>query len=125
MEAWRGRVWPPGQGLWLAITKKVKRLALRSALSAKAKDGQVVVLTDLKMAAPKTKDLASFLKAMGMEKSVLIVTHEIERNLVLSARNIPGVAVTTAPELSTYEAMTAKHLLITEDAVKKHEEVLA
>jgi large subunit ribosomal protein L4 len=116
---------PQARDYGWAITKKVKRLALRSALSAKAKDGQVVVLTDLKMAAPKTKDLASFLKAMGMEKSVLIVTHEIERNLVLSARNIPGVAVTTAPELSTYEAMTAKHLLITEDAVKQLEEVLA
>ncbi|MGE5580806.1 MAG: 50S ribosomal protein L4 [Bacillota bacterium] len=108
-----------------AITKKVKRLALRSALSAKARDGQVVVLTDLKMAAPKTKDLASFLKSMGMEKNVLIVTHETEHNLVLSARNIPGVSVTTAQELSTYQAMAAKHLLITEDAVKKLEEVLA
>jgi len=108
-----------------AITKRVKRLALRSALSAKARDGQVVVLTDLKMAAPKTKDLASFLKSMGMEKNVLIVTHEVEPNLVLSARNIPGVSVTTAQELSTYQTMAAKHLLITEDAVKKLEEVLA
>lgn len=108
-----------------AITRKVKRLALRSALSAKAKDGQVVVLTDLRMAAPKTKDLYGFLSTMGMEKNVLIVTQEVDHNLVLSARNIPGVAVTTAQELSTYQTMAAKHLLITEDAVKKLEEVLA
>lgn len=107
-----------------AITKKTKRLALRSALSAKAQDGHVVVLTDLKMAAPKTKDLFGFLKAMGMEKNILIVTLEKEPNLVLSARNIPGVSVTTAQDLSTYQTMAAKHLLITEDAVKKLEEVL-
>ncbi len=108
-----------------AITKRVKRLALMSALSAKARDGQVVVLTDLKMAAPKTKDLFSFLTSMGMERGALIVTGELEHNVVLSARNIPGVRVTTAQELSTYETMAAKHLLITEDAVKKLEEVLA
>jgi len=107
------------------ISKKVKKLALKSALSAKAQDGQVVVLTDLKMAAPKTKDLWRFLTAMGMEKNVLIVTSEMEPNVVLSARNIPGIAVTTAQELSTYQAMAAKHLLITEDAVRKLEEALA
>ena len=108
-----------------AITKKVRRLALMSALSAKARDGRVVVLTDLKMAAPKTKDLYSFLRTMGMQDSALIVTSEVERNLVLSVRNIPGVRVVVAQELSTYDAMAVKHLLITEDAVKKLEEVLA
>ena len=107
------------------VSRKIKRLALVSALSSKARDGQVVVLTDLKMAAPKTKDLYSFLKTMGMEKSALIVTGEIEHNVVLSVRNIPGVKVVTAQELSTYDAMAKKHLLITEDAVKKLEEVLA
>jgi large subunit ribosomal protein L4 len=108
-----------------AVTKKVRRLALMSALSAKARDGRVVVLTDLKIAAPKTKDLWRFLKAMGMQDSALIVTSEVEPNLVLSVRNIPGVKVVVAQELSTYDAMAAKHLLITEDAVKKLEEVLA
>lgn len=107
------------------ITRRVKRLALVSALSAKAQDGQVVVLTDLKMAAPKTKDLFRFLKTMGMEKSALIVTCENEPNVVLSVRNIPGVQVVTAHELSTYDAMAKKHILITEDAVKKLEEVLS
>jgi len=106
------------------LTRKVRRLALMSALSAKARDGQVVVLTDLKMAAPKTKDLMSFLKAMGVEKSALIVTGQNEPNVVLSARNIPGVRVVTAQDLSTYDAMAKKHLLLTEDAVKKLEEVL-
>jgi large subunit ribosomal protein L4 len=108
-----------------AITKKVRRLALMSALSAKARDGRVVVLTDLKMAAPKTKDLYSFLRTMGMQDSALIVTSEVEPNLVLSVRNIPGVRVVVAQELSTYDAMAVKYLLITEDAVKKLEEVLA
>jgi len=96
-----------------------------SALSAKARDGRVVVLTDLKMAAPKTKDLYSFLRTMGMQDSALIVTSEVEPNLVLSVRNIPGVRVVVAQELSTYDAMAVKYLLITEDAVKKLEEVLA
>lgn len=107
------------------LSKKVRRLALKSALSAKAREGQVVVLTDLKMAAPKTKDLFTFLQKMGVEKSALIVTGDHEPNLVLSARNIPGVKVVVARELSTYEAMAKKRILITEDAVRKLEEVLA
>lgn len=107
------------------LPKKVKKLALKSALSAKAKDGQIVVLTDLKMEAPKTKDLFSFLKKMGVEKSALIVTGDHEPNVVLSARNIPGVQVVVAKDLSVYDAMAKKHILITEDAVRKLEEVLA
>ena len=100
-------------------------MALMSALSDRARDGRVVVLTDLKMAAPKTKDLYTFLKTMGMQDGALIVTADPEPNLVLSARNIPGVKVTVAKDLSTYDVVAAKHLLITEDAVKKLEEVLA
>lgn len=106
------------------LPKKVKRLALKSALSAKAQEGQVIVLTDLKMAAPKTKDLFAFLQKMGVEKSVLIVTGDHDPNVVLSARNIPGVKVLVARELSTYDAVAKKHILITEDAVRKLEEVL-
>lgn len=106
------------------LPKKAKRLALKSALSAKAQEGQIIVLTDLKMAAPKTKDLFSFLQKMGVEKSVLVITGDHEPNVVLSARNIPGVKIVTARELSTYDTMVKKHLLITEDAVRKLEEVL-
>lgn len=108
-----------------AISKKVKRLALVSALSAKAKAGSVVVLTDLKMAAPKTKDLYGFLTSMGMREGALIVTSAVEPNLVLSARNIPGVKVRRAEDLSTHDTLAARHILITEDAVRKLEEVLA
>lgn len=107
-----------------ALPKKMKRLALKSALSAKAQAGHITVLTGLTMAAPKTRDLYAFLKKMGVHKSVLIVTGEHEPNVVLSARNIPGVKVTTARELSTYDAMLKKHILITEDAVRKLEEAL-
>ncbi|HHX27672.1 MAG: 50S ribosomal protein L4 [Bacillota bacterium] len=106
------------------LPKKVRRLALKSALSAKAKNGQITVLTGLTMAAPKTKDLYAFLKKMGVHESVLIVTGDNEPNVVLSARNIPGARVTTARELSTYETMLKKHILITEDAVRKLEEAL-
>ncbi len=106
------------------LPKKVRRLALKSALSAKAKNGEITVLTGLTMAAPKTKDLYGFLQKMGVVDSVLIVTGDHEPTVVLSARNIPGVRVTTARELSTYETMLKKHILITEDAVRKLEEAL-
>jgi large subunit ribosomal protein L4 len=107
------------------LPRKAKRLALLSALSAKAQQGSITVLTEYKMDAPKTKTLYNFLKSLGAEKSALIVTEENEPNLVLSARNIPGVRVVRAQDLSTYDTMVAERLLITQDAVKKLEEVLS
>ena len=82
-------------------------------------------MQELKMEQPKTKHIYEVLKNLGVEKSCLIVTAEADRNLVLSARNIPGVSVTNARELSTYDIMSKRHLLVTEDALRRLEGELA
>lgn len=107
------------------LPAKARRLALASALSAKAQDGKLVVLENLNMSAPKTKTLYEMLKKIGAHESALLVTGDADRNVVLSARNIPGVAVTTAAQLNTYDAMSKRYLVVTADALKKIEEVLA
>ncbi len=108
-----------------SVPKKVKRLALLSALSAKAEAGHILVVDELGMESPKTKDIFNLLKALGVEKSVLLVTKEREPNLVLSCRNIPGAKVITADKLGTYDALAKRHLLMTKDAVLHLGEVLA
>ncbi len=107
------------------LPKKVKRSALLSALSAKAQDGKILVLKELSMDSPKTKDLWNLLTSLGAAKSALIVTADRERNVVLSARNIPGIQVIEAKDLNTYDTMAKRFIVMTEDAVKKLEEVLS
>ena len=79
-----------------SLNRKVRRLALVSALSAKAAEGSVIVVDDLSMDAIKTKDFAKFLSAVGSEGKALVVTPEVRENIVKSARNIPGVKTTIA-----------------------------
>lgn len=107
------------------LPKKVKKAALLSALSSKAQDGRILVIKELSMSAPKTKELWSLLVNLGATKSALIVTAEREPNVVLSARNIPGVQVIEAKDLNTYDTMAKRFIVMTEDAVKKLEEVLS
>jgi large subunit ribosomal protein L4 len=107
------------------LNKKVKRLARKSALSAKAKDNGVRILEDLKMEAPKTKDFAEVLKNLELSgKKALFVTSEKEANVLLSARNISKVKVTTADSLNTYDIMNASVLVVCEGAMEKINEVL-
>ncbi len=107
------------------LPKKVKRAALLSALSAKAQDGRIFVVQSLTLAEPKTKELFGLLTALGTPKSVLIVTAGYEPNVVLSARNIPGVQVIAAKDMNAYDAMAKRFMVVTEDAVHKLEEVLS
>lgn len=107
------------------LTKKMKRQALLSALSMRSGTGRIIVLKELKMEKPKTKQIYEILKRFGVEESCLVVTAEAEPNVVLSARNIPGVSVTNARKISTYDVMSKRYLLVTEDAVEKLEEELA
>ena len=93
------------------LNKKVKRLALKSALSAKAAEGNVIVVDSLNLDAVKTKNMAAFLGNLEAKKAVL-VTPEVNENVVLSARNIPGVVTTTAKILSVYDIVNAKQLVI-------------
>ena len=106
------------------LNKKVKRLALKSALSAKAAEGAILVVDGLKLAEVKTKAMQSFMDAAGVTKSVMI-TPEVEQNVVLSARNIPGVVTTTANILSVYDIVNAKQLVIDKAALAIIEEVYA
>ena len=106
------------------VNKKVKRLALKSVLSAKAQEGNVLVVDGLALNEVKTKNMAAFLKAVEATKAVL-VTPEVAQNVVLSARNIPGVTTTTAKLLSVYDIVNAKQLIVDKAALAVIEEVFA
>ncbi len=106
------------------LPKKQKRLALKVALSAKLKDGELTVVDSLNFDKPRTKDMVAFLKGLNLDSSsVLVVTEDKDENVFLSARNIPGVDVMRAQDLNTYEVLVHQNLVITKDALKKIQEV--
>ncbi len=106
------------------LPKKQKRLALKVALSAKLKDGELTVVDSLNFEKPRTKDMVAFLKGLNLDSSsVLIVTEDKDENVYLSARNIHGVDVMRAQDLNTYEVLVHQNVVITKDALKKIQEV--
>ena len=107
-----------------ALNKKVKRLALKSALSAKAAEGNILVVDALELGEVKTKTMKNFLNAIGASKSV-VITPEVNEIVVKSTRNIPGVVSTTAKILSVYDIVNAKQLVIDKAALAIIEEVFA
>ena len=107
-----------------SLNKKTRRLALKSALSAKAAAGNVLVVDGLKLDEVKTKSMQTFLNAIEAGKSV-VITPDVNKNVVLSARNIPGVVTTTAKVLSVYDIVNAKQLVIDKAALAIIEEVYA
>ena len=107
------------------LNKKVKRLALKSVLSAKAADGELIVIDRIAMDSIKTKDFRNFLSAVKCDGKAVVVTPEVRENVVKSARNIPGVQTTTATILSVYDLLNAKYLLLDQEALAKIEEVYA
>ena len=107
------------------LNKKTRRLALKSALSAKAAEAAVVVIDEIKMDAPKTAEFAKFLAAVGAEKKPLVVTAEASQNVVKSGRNIPGCEVTFANLLNVYDIVNANKLVLDKAALQKIEEVFA
>ena len=108
-----------------SLNKKVKRLALKSALSAKAAENEIVVVDGLKVEEIKTKAFQSFLTKLGVEKKALVVTENVDEKVVKSARNIEGVTVTFAPILSPYMILTGGKLVVDKAALAKIEEVYA
>ena len=106
------------------LNKKVKRLALKSVLSAKAAEGNVIVVDELNVPEIKTKTMQSFLTAVNAGKAVL-VTPEVNMNVVKSARNIPGVSTTTAKLINVYDILNAKQLIVDKAALAVIEEVFA
>ena len=107
------------------LNKKVKRLALKSALSAKAAENEIVVVDGLKMDEIKTKAFAEFLQKLGFEKKALVITENVDEKVVKSARNIEGVSTTTATILSPYMILTSGKLVVDKAALAKIEEVFA
>ena len=106
------------------LNKKVKRLALKSALSAKAAEGNILVVDALELNEIKTKTMKEFLNAIGASKSV-VITPAVNEKVVKSTRNIPGVVSTTATILSVYDIVNAKQLVIDKAALAIIEEVFA
>lgn len=107
------------------LPKKVRRLAIKSALSAKVLEENILVLQSLAFDAPKTKDFKAVLGNLSVEKKALIVTADLDENVALSARNIPGVTVVTATGITVLDVLNHDKLIMTKAAVEKVEEVLA
>ena len=107
------------------LNKKVKRLALKSALSSKVADKELIVVDDIKVDEIKTKTVVGMLKALGAEKKTLIMTDGVNQNLVLSANNIPGVKTAPTNTINVYDIVNAGKLVLSKDAVAKIEEVYA
>ena len=107
------------------LNKKVKRLALKSVLSAKAAEGKLVVIDSIKMDAIKTADFRKFLSAVKVDGKAVVVTPEVDNVIVKSARNIPGVLTTVANILSVYDIINAQYLVVDQAALAKIEEVYA
>ena len=107
------------------LNKKVKRLALKSVLSAKVAEGELIVVDRIAMDSIKTKDFRNFLSAVKADGKAVVVTPEVSENVVKSARNIPGVQTTTATILSVYDLLNAKYLVVDQEALAKIEEVYA
>ena len=108
-----------------SVNKKVRRLALKSALSSKAADNEIIVVDSIALDEYKTKKIAAMLDAIGVEKKALIVLADNDSKVVKSASNIPGVKTAQVNTLNVYDILNAGKLVIAKDAVGKIEEVYA
>ena len=106
-----------------SVPKKLKRLALKSALSAKVADKEIIVLDELKLDAPKTKEMVNILSNVKAGKKALIVTAEKDENIVKSAANIPGVRTALVGTMNVYEIVNHNSFIVTKEAVEKIQEV--
>jgi large subunit ribosomal protein L4 len=115
-----GRIFGPRpRNYGIQVNKKVKQLAKASALSAKASAGSLVVVEDFSFDAPKTKEFVNILRALQLEdKKPLMVTADLEHELLLSSRNLPKVEVARAADLNVYQIVNAGTLVLAEGAVK-------
>ena len=107
------------------LNKKVKRLALKSALSAKAAEGEIIVIDGLTVPEIKTKSFKGFLDKINVTGKALVITKEVNEPVIKSARNIPGVETTIATVLSPYSILNAGMLVVDKAALEKIEEVYA
>lgn len=115
-----GRVFGPRpRDYRFKLNAKMKDLARRSALSAKAADGQIIVVEDIKIDAPKTKEFVKIAKALNIEgKKALVLNASIDRNVALSARNVSGVNILRAGDANTYALLNNNVIIITESSLE-------
>lgn len=116
---------PKPRSYSFSVNKKVKRLAMKSALSVKTADNELIVVDAIKLDEFKTKVMVEMLSAIGVDKKALIVLPEVDKKVIKSASNIPGVKTAQVNELNVYDILNADKLVIVKDAVSKIEEVYA
>jgi large subunit ribosomal protein L4 len=107
------------------VTRAVKQLALRKALSSRIQAGDVIVVDDLKLESPKTKAFLSVLAALELTGTTLIISQPVDKNLILASRNLSRVAITSGDDLNTYEVLRSDKLVFTRGAFDKIEQRLA
>mgnify|MGYP001281292946 CR=1 FL=1 len=105
------------------VPKKIRRAALRSALSAKVQEGKLIVVDDFKIEKPHTKTVLRLLENLKASGGALIVTAQTDENVIKSARNLPGVKTIIAPQLNVLDILSHNYLVLSQDALKKAEEV--
>lgn len=106
-----------------AMPKKMRRLALKSVLSSKVADGELLVIDTFQMSEPATKKVVSMFKALGVQSSALLVTAEPDMNVVKSARNVPRTKTLTANMLNVLDLLSCRAVIITVDAVRRVEAI--
>ena len=106
------------------MNRKERRLAIKSALSYKVIDNELIVLDNLEFATNKTKEALAVLDNLKADRNVLIIVKELDENTILATRNIPSVILLGANEINTFDVIAANKLIVTEDAVKSIEEAL-
>jgi large subunit ribosomal protein L4 len=104
------------------VNKKVRRLALRSALTLRSQEERVKVIEDFELSEPKTKEMVRIFEALGVEDDILLVLPEEDMNILKSVRNLPRVLALTVEELNTYDVLTSDWLVFTESALKRLQE---
>jgi large subunit ribosomal protein L4 len=121
-----GRVFgPQPRDYSFKLNKKVKDLARKSALTYKAKDNSIAILEDFTFDAPKTKQFTALLKALSLgDKKTLFVFPEVNKNVVLSGRNIQNSKITSADQINTYDLMNADNVIFVESSISKVENLL-
>ncbi|HHT38436.1 MAG TPA: 50S ribosomal protein L4 [Mollicutes bacterium] len=107
------------------MNKKERKLALKSALSYKVSDKELIVVDNLAITSSKTKDMIEVLNNLKIDKPALVVVKELTDNLILGTRNLADIKAITAEEVNTYDVLAYDYLLIAEDAIQVLEEVLA
>ena len=116
---------PKPRDYTVTLNKKVKRLALKSALSSKVQDNEMIVIDKIALDAYKTKEIAAMLKAVGSDKKALIVLPQADAKVIASAANIPGVKTAAVNTLNVYDILNADKFIVAKEAVARIEEVYA